>query len=197
MTDDDDVLMWYPPADITPSEFEEWAAGVFESARTSLDDITVTIHDRITGTDGAFDFDATVRYRWAGIDFIVIVEAKRHKNPIKRELVQVLHSKMLSVGAHKGVMFSTSGFQRGAVEFAKKHGIALVTVTEGRFLYETRSADHRPALTREEAKDFWNLPTFAGHYIEPGDTPGETRLTLIDTHHPEYVRDLLLSVPTT
>ena len=94
MTDDDDVLMWYPPADITPSEFEEWAAGVFESARTSLDDITVTIHDRITGTDGAFDFDATVRYRWAGIDFIVIVEAKRHKNPIERELVQVLHSKL-------------------------------------------------------------------------------------------------------
>ncbi len=185
--------MRYPPADISPSEFEDWAASVFESAQSSLDDLTVTVHDRVTGTDGEFDFDATVRFRWAGVDFVVIVEAKRHKNPIKRELVQVLHSKMQSVGAHKGVMFSTSGFQRGAVDFAKTHGIALVSVTEGRFMYETKSAERRPALTREEAKEMWNLPTFAGHCYQPGDTPDATRLTLIDTRHPEYVRDLLVS----
>jgi len=36
------------------------------------------------------DFDATVRYQLAGMSFLVVVEAKLHKNPIKRELVQIL-----------------------------------------------------------------------------------------------------------
>jgi hypothetical protein len=40
------------------------------------------------------------------MDFLMLVEAKRHKNPIKRELVQVLHSKLRSVGAHKAAMIA-------------------------------------------------------------------------------------------
>lgn len=83
---------------------------------------------------GTFDFDATARYQFAGMSFLVLVEAKLHKNPIKRELVLVLYQKILSVGAHKGVMVSTAPYQAGAVAFAKTHGIALVTVTEGRFI---------------------------------------------------------------
>src|SRR2546423_13099940 len=118
--------MWYPTPDITSREFEDWVGAVFASASPDLEDLRVTIHDRIRGTDGSFTLDATVRYRWAGLDFLVVVEAKLHTNPIKRELVQVLLSKVQSVGAHKGVMISTAPFQQGAIEFAKVHGIALV-----------------------------------------------------------------------
>jgi hypothetical protein len=35
------------------------------------------------------NFDATVRYELAGMAFLTLVEAKLHKNPIKRETVQV------------------------------------------------------------------------------------------------------------
>jgi Restriction endonuclease len=56
----------------------------------------------VEGRDGTYDFDATVRYELAGVAFLILVEAKLHKNPIKRETVQVLHQKLQSVGAQKG-----------------------------------------------------------------------------------------------
>jgi Protein of unknown function (DUF4238) len=102
----------------------------------------------------------------ARFEFATYLALQHRRTPRGRQWFVEMHehaSKLMqSVGAHKGVMFSTSGFQRGAVDFAKTHGIALVSVTEGRFMYETKSAERRPALTREEAKEMWNLPTFAG-----------------------------------
>ena len=199
MADEDsevaDWLQRYPPADFTPGEFEEWVGEVLASVGPELDDLRVEVHERVSGIDGSYDFDATVRYRWAGLDFLVLVEAKRHANPIKRELVQALHSKIQSVGAHKGVMISTARFQRGALEFAKVHGIALVSVTEGRFTYETRALTPSPVLSRERALELFGLPTFVGFCYGPGDTPDSTSVTLISTDHPDYIRELLLAVP--
>jgi len=91
----------YPAAEITPAEFEQFVVDLLESASPVVDSLRVTLHDKIQGTDGLYDFDATVRFRVGGIDFLVLVEAKRHKNPVKRELVQVLHDKLRSVGAQK------------------------------------------------------------------------------------------------
>jgi hypothetical protein len=107
---DDDAIMarptaFYPQPKITPGEFEEFVAGQLLGRLPEVSNLTVTVHERITGADGAYDFDATVRYQFAGMSFLVVVEAK---NPIKRELVQILRQKALSVGAHKGVMVSTS-----------------------------------------------------------------------------------------
>ena len=35
---------------------------------------------------------------------------------------------MRSLGAHKGIFISTSGFQSGAEEYANAHGIALIQI---------------------------------------------------------------------
>lgn len=188
------LIKRYPPADITPAEFEEWVAELFKAVAPGLDGLHVTLGERVEGVDGTYDFDATVRYRWAGLEFVVVVEAKRHTNPIKRELVQVLHSKIQSIGAHKGVMISTAPFQRGALDFAKVHGIALVSVTEGRFTYETKAATSAPVLSREKAKELFDLPMFVGHSYGPGDTKESTTVTLISTEYPEYIRELLLGI---
>jgi hypothetical protein len=95
-------------------KFEEVVAGeLLGAAGSEVDDLTVTVHEKIIGADGAYDFDVTVRYRFAGMAFLVVVEAKMHRNPIKRELVQVLHQKIRSVGAHKGVMVATSPYAGG------------------------------------------------------------------------------------
>ena len=129
----------YPYPGITPAEFEEFVAGqLLGAAKSQVDGLVVRTHEKGAGVDGVYDFDATVRYRFAGLEFLVVVEAKMHRNPIKRELVQVLRQKVRSVGAHKGVLVATSAFQAGAVEFASTHGIALVTVAEGRFVFTTR-----------------------------------------------------------
>jgi hypothetical protein len=146
----------------------------------------------IRGVDGEYDFDATVRYELAGMAFLTLVEAKLHKNPIKRETVQVLHQKLLSVGAHKAVLVSTAPFQAGALRFAVTHGIALVTVTEGRFTYETRAAVQPPPLTREQARDDFGLPTFVGHGYSTGDERGSISVMLMSPEYPEYLAEHLL-----
>src|SRR5207248_10604619 len=63
----------------------------FEQTRPYVDDLQVTLHEVVKGSDGSYDFDATIRYTLAGLDFLVLVEAKRHHYPIKRDVVQTLH----------------------------------------------------------------------------------------------------------
>lgn len=189
-------MLRYPPAEITPREFEEYVAGLFGTLRPEIGVPRVELHDRVEGTDGSYDFDATVRYQWAGMEFLVVIEAKLHKNPIKREPVQALHSKAQAVGAHKAVMVATAPYQRGALAFAKVHGIALVVLTEGRFTYEVRTRTRAaPALSREEAAGRFGLPTFVGHCYGAGDSPRSTTCTLVSPEHPEYIENLLLGVP--
>lgn len=125
---------------MSPSQFEHWVTEMFRVMGEPLTDLTFSLHEKIAGADGRYDFDATVRYSVLGLAFLVIVEAKQHKHPIKRELVQVLHQKVQSVGAHKGVMVATSPYQSGALEFAAAHGIALISVVDSRLVYETRGS---------------------------------------------------------
>jgi hypothetical protein len=196
--DDERVDRWvarYPPAEISPDEFERFVADVLRTGEPGLQDFKLQSHEIIEGVDGSFDFDSTVRYRFLGLDFLVVVEAKCHSNPIKREIVQVLHSKAQSVGAHKAVLISTAPFQRGAVTFAKTHGIALVLVTETRFTYETYSATGHPTPSRERAAQLFGAPTFVGVYFGPAHDPGSTVIAIVGTDDVERVQELLLAVP--
>jgi len=176
---------------MTPEEFELFVAEALRAAARELPGLTVTTRDTVTAADGSYVFDATARYEVGGLSFVVIIEAKRHSAPIKRRDVQVLHQQTLSVGAHKAVLFSTSPFQRGALEFAGAHGIALVVMTEGRFTIETKSMDAPPVPTREVASQLFRLPVFVGHWYTFADTPGSIAITLISPDNPEHIADLL------
>lgn len=169
MADDDVLNERFPGPDITPDEFERWVAQALDVAGAGKDALTVTLHDRVTAPDGTYDFDATVRFRVAGMDFLVLAEAKLHKDPIKRELVQVLHQKMQSAGAQKAVLISTAPFQRGALVFASAHGIALVQVVEGRFAF-VRRAEGMGAPSRAEARSM-GIPDYVGLALSEGTTP--------------------------
>ena len=71
---------------------------------------------------------------------MVLVECKNQTRPVERDEVMVLESKIRDVNAQKGMLFSTSGFQSGAIEFASAKHIATVSIVEGKWLYETRAA---------------------------------------------------------
>jgi hypothetical protein len=118
--------------EITPAKFEGYIVAALECTRGHLDDLVVTLHDKVLGSDGEYDFDATIRLKIHGMSFTVVVEAKKHNNAIKRELVQVLYQKVQSVGANKGLMISTAPYQTGAKEFARAHGITLAIVVGNR-----------------------------------------------------------------
>jgi hypothetical protein len=82
----------------------------------------------------------TVRFRLLGADYLTLFECKRHASPVKREDVQVLRDKLRATGAHKGVVVAASGFQRGALVYAKTNGIACVRLVDGAWIYEVRNA---------------------------------------------------------
>lgn len=91
-------------------------------------------------------------------------------------------------------MIATAPYQRGALEYAKTHGIALATVTEGRFTFETKSVGRALTMTREQATERYGLPEFVGHVYLPGDTPKSTRVTILGPEHPHYVAEALLGI---
>lgn len=191
MTDDDLIFRSYPSPDMSPYEFEQFVAELIRKTESEVKSFDVKVHERIEGLDGSYDFDATVRYRFLGMDFLVLVEAKYHHHPIKRDVVQVLESKMKSVGAQKGLIVSSARYQSGALEFAKSHGIALVQVTEGRFTFEQRSAGPRGIpLSRAQALEF-GMPVFVGHCYTKGSESDTTRVTLV-THDTVSAAHLLL-----
>jgi hypothetical protein len=183
-------------AEMSPDEFEQFVVETFEQTKPEVDNLVVTIHDRIAGVDGTFDFDATVRYRLGGMDFLVVVEAKRHKNPIKREVVQALHSKMTGVGAHKVVVIATAPFQRGALRFAQVHGIGLVCVTGEGVKWEMRLLTS--SSMQEYSRSFregrgGRDGGFVGQHWEYVN--GTTLRTTVVTSEREHTMELLLGIP--
>ena len=131
--------------------------------------------------DGEFIIDVIVRFRFMGLNYLTLFECKRHASAVKREHVQVLADKVRSTGAQKGVMVSASGYQRGALEYAKKHGIGCVRLVDDAWTYEVRGQD-RP------------VPVPSGHYTAfqrelTGGGWSNTRLTDITEHIRQVIFD--------
>ncbi|GGB74266.1 hypothetical protein N798_05560 [Knoellia flava TL1] len=138
---------------MTPDDFEDLTARLVEEVMSAAEGFTIERHTILEADDGTYDIDATATFEVGGFAFLVLVEAKRHKDPIKRELVAVLHQKLRSTGAHKGLLVSASGFQSGAVRFAKRHGIALATVSDGRLKIENKADPNRTGTMDIEVTD--------------------------------------------
>jgi hypothetical protein len=121
---------------------------------------------------GTYDLDATMRFQHFGMRFFVVVEAKRHRNPIKREAVAVLLQKVRSIGANKGMMIATAPYQRGAVEFAVTHGISLATVTKNQPIRKALNLGASSAIV----VDGWShLPKLVVHAVTVGRRPNPSR----------------------
>jgi restriction system protein len=129
-----------PIIEMTFDDYEVGVKNVIEAKGHDLKDFQVTRKEVLVGADGEYEIDVVARFTiLEGAEVIVLVECKHHKNSIKRELVQALHSKLVSVGAHKAMMFTTAKYQRGAIEFAKAHGISLVRFTDSELNYAVKA----------------------------------------------------------
>jgi restriction system protein len=128
-------MIEYPLPALSPEEFELLVKGMLDAGSGGLVGYRSRHRESIVGSDGEYEFDVTVRFSAIGADYLTLVECKYYKNRVNRERVQALWAKVQSVGAHKGIIFATAGFQSGAIEFAKSHGIALVAVADGRSSY--------------------------------------------------------------
>ncbi len=140
----------FPPLDhVEPEEFELLVKSWFEAFgdKYKMESFRVGHLERLSGAVGEYTFDVTVRFSiFQGTQFLVLVECKKHRNPIKREVVQVLHDRLRSVGGHKGVVVATTSFQSGAQRYAEEHGVALVQVVSGGVMCIRATAGKPPPL---------------------------------------------------
>jgi len=171
--------------EITPEQFELLVKEILLSSSKGLSSFEAKHREKVRGLDGLFEIDITARFRALEVDFLVLIECKHHRAAIKREVVQVLHNRLQSTGAHKGMIFSTAGFQKGALEYAKVHGIALVRVAEGRTCYEARTLE-----PLAEPPSWLNIPDYVGWRFRP--TEGSNlQVTLFSRDDSSYLDEFL------
>jgi len=173
---------------ITSVRFEQEVKTYLESTAGKLRQFQTEHRESIDGHDGTYEIDITARFRIFGADFLVIVECKHHKNRIKREHVQVLHAKLMTLGAQKAMLFSTSEFQEGAVEYAIQHGIALVRLASGETSYFARSANPTPLPD--------SLPSYVGWLIAQHDGASDgVSHSLVNAQHTDALNKFLFGTP--
>jgi restriction system protein len=154
---------------VTPGKFERMVIDYLRTLDHQLKDFTVKHQIPLASPDGEFNIDAVATFEALGADFLVLVECKHHKNPIKRELVQVLADKVSCMHGHKGMLFSTAPFQKGAIAYAVSRRIALIHFTEGGPIYETRSHNGPVGPKRTYDAYFVGLSESEGIYYRLGD----------------------------
>ncbi|MBO9136454.1 restriction endonuclease [Rhizobium sp. B230/85] len=129
--------------------FEKLVASLHETG-----DVTVEHNVILKGRSCAErQFDVLVRHRKGFYEHLIVVECKYWNKNVARLHVDALATTIREVGATKGVIFSTKGFQSGAIEQAAHEQISLFQVRD---------------LTDEE----WGLPGRDFHLflqvIQPG-----------------------------
>lgn len=130
-------------ADCNPTEFELFCLETLKAfgEREKLSDFNILHNQKIKTYDGTYQIDILCEFVALNIKFKVIAECKMYKKPVERRVVSELHDKIESLGASKGIIISTSGFQSGAVDYAKNHGISLMQIVNNRIFYASQSVN--------------------------------------------------------
>ena len=117
---------------LSPTDFEKHCYDILKgyAEEEGLKEFTITHNVRIETYDGTYQIDVYAGFTALNSKFKVLCECKQYTSSVSREKVAVLHDKIESIGAHKGILLATSDFQSGAIQYAKAHGIALITVED-------------------------------------------------------------------
>lgn len=128
--------------DLTPVEFEKWCMEFLKgyAEENDLQDLVIKHNEIIKASDGKYQIDIYAEFTVLNVRFKVLCECKKYKNRVTREKVAVLHRKLESIGAQKGIMISTSDYQKGAIEYAMQHGIALIKAEDYHFEFLSHSS---------------------------------------------------------
>lgn len=175
------------PANLTPQQFEAEVERFLRRSGGGLSEFRVQRLEKISSADGVYEIDVTARFEALGADFLVLVECKHHRSPIKREVVQVLRDRVGAVGGQKGMIFSTAPFQSGAVRYARAHGIALVLVANGSVGYMSRTYDGRPSPP-------FDVPDYSEWIITTNDE-GQISFRRFSGADPKIFDELFREVP--
>jgi restriction system protein len=171
----------YPPVEVTSEQFERTVASLLGGLSSSQgSEVEIRHQDPVEGVDGIYVIDVTARFEALGVAFLVLFEAKLTGRPVERSAIQILADKVRSTGAHKGVVVSNAGFQRGAIAYASVRGIALARLVDESMTIEMRAQNMPPVPLSGRLVAIW----------VSGSDEGTIRFTTI-TGNPDYFAQML------
>ncbi len=125
----------------------------------------VRVEETIRGARAEHKVDATARMSVAGVDQLWLIECKSWKRRVPKERVLTFRGVVEDVGGDRGLLFSESGFQAGAVYAAQNTNVTLTSLAEfeQNSLAEVSSTrakvlDERIARLTQAFAAIWDLP---------------------------------------
>ena len=144
------------PVEVSPREYEDQVCAWLSQA-TAPNSISWMSREVISGRGGNYEIDVVGEMSLlGGAQIRILVECKRWERRVGRDVVLAHAQKLRNTASHKGFIFSTSGFQRGALDVAVEEGIATLTFEDGNARYITKSMG-----PNHEPPDWIPLPRYA------------------------------------
>ncbi|MFN8578198.1 MAG: restriction endonuclease [Candidatus Sericytochromatia bacterium] len=108
-------------------DFELFVAELYKEN----DDIKVEHNITETGISGAKrQTDVKVTHETKLHKYVTLIECKRWKKKVTRQTIDVLSASIEDLNASKGVIFTTKGYEKGAIEYAKHKNIDIFLVRD-------------------------------------------------------------------
>ena len=128
--------------EITPREFEIEVKNHFDRLGKGLKNYESKHLENVHGLSGGeYEIDITASFDALGGTIKILIECRHYHRKIERDDVLTVHKKMETLGFQKVILVTSFGFQKGALEYAKANGIALVVLQDGRLTYRTKSME--------------------------------------------------------
>ncbi|MCD4695152.1 MAG: restriction endonuclease, partial [Bacteroidales bacterium] len=108
-------------------EYEKYIKTVFTQILKNEDIQNIFVdHDvKLKGKTGTHQIDVYWEYKQFGELIKVAVECKRYSKNVSIGVVRDFNSVLQDLNCSKGIIVTTTGFQKGAIEFASNNNISL------------------------------------------------------------------------
>lgn len=181
--------------DISPVDFEKLCVELLRAyaEKEKLLEFNIKHNVKIEAPDSIYQIDIYAEFVALNCKFKVLAECKKYNNSVPRDKVEILYSRLQSLGMNKGMLISTSGFQSGAIQFAKAHGIALIQVSDKSIDFCSASANVSDLKQQIEKRMFMLYPKYVAkeivdeNYVTKRLYPTDKMITDI---HNKIIKDL-------
>ena len=159
--------------DLSPEHFEILV--MRELRKTGLEVSALSVHRRVTLTDDERGYLVELKgaVGTPGAARPALIACLRQSRPIGAADLSTFAAHLRETAVEFGLLFGAGDFDRGAVQAAAAHGIALFRVADGRAAFDTSgwgAPGHYPA---------W-LPAYCAQSVA-SDPVGEPRYTLLES----------------
>jgi hypothetical protein len=108
-------------------EFELFVADIYKNSDELKVEHDVTLRGK---SNAKRQIDVLITQKTKLHTYITLIECKRWKKSVTRQVIDVLFASVEDLNANKGVIFTTKGYEEGAIDYAKSKNIDIFLVRD-------------------------------------------------------------------